>query len=90
MLPCGGMIGSIKMNNFEPEYRQEIIQHVNEHFIDPRNALHGGRTEVFKTFYETKAPGEFIFGFDISSLTLSPGWLHRQFLDWHVAVHPPM
>ena len=33
----------------------------------PRGALHGGRTEVFKTFYETKAPSEFIFGFDISS-----------------------
>ena len=56
-----------KMNNFTTEYRDEILQNVNDSFIDPREALHGGRTEVFKTFYETKAPGEIIFGFDMSS-----------------------
>jgi len=55
------------MNNFTDEYSYEIIQHVNDGFTDPREALHGSRTEVFKTFYETKAPGEIIFGFDISS-----------------------
>ena len=54
-------------DKFSSEIRDEIIQHVNDSFIDPRDALHGGRTEVFKTFYETKSPGEFIFGFDISS-----------------------
>ena len=46
------------MNNFTDEYEDEIIQHVNNSFIDPRDALHGGRTEVFKTFYKTKAPGD--------------------------------
>ena len=56
-----------EMNNFTEEYRNDIIEHVNNNFIDPREALHGGRTEVFKTFYETKAPGEIIFGYDISS-----------------------
>ena len=56
-----------RMNNFEPEYKKDIVRHANDHFIDPRHALHGGRTEVFKTFYETKAQGEFICGFDISS-----------------------
>ena len=54
-----------EMNNFPNEYRDEIIQHVNNSFIDPREALHGGRTEVFKTFYETRAHGEIMFGFDI-------------------------
>ena len=56
-----------QMNNFTPEYRDELLQHVSDSFIDPREALHGGRTEVFKTFYETKKPNEIIFGFDISS-----------------------
>ena len=56
-----------QMNNFDSGYRDEIVQHVEDNFIDPRNALHGGRTEVFKTFYEAKSPGEIIFGFDISS-----------------------
>ena len=51
-----------EMNNFPTEYRDAIIQHVNNSFIDPREALHGGRTEVFKTFYETEAPGEIISG----------------------------
>ena len=55
------------MNNFTAEYRDETIPHVNDSFIDPREALHGDRIEVFKNFYETKAPGEIIFGFDISS-----------------------
>ena len=50
-----------QMNNFTDEYRDEIVQHVNNNFIDPREALHGGRTEVFKTFYETRAPGEIIW-----------------------------
>jgi hypothetical protein len=54
------------MNNFADEYRDEIIQHVNDSFIDPREPLHGGRTEVFKTFYEIKASDEIILGFDIS------------------------
>jgi len=56
-----------EMNNFTDEYRDEVIQHVNASFINPREALHGESTEVFKTFYEIKVPGEIIFGFDISS-----------------------
>jgi hypothetical protein len=55
------------MNNFEPAYLKDINTFVEDSFIDPRNALHGGRTEVFKTFYETKNEQELIFGFDISS-----------------------
>jgi hypothetical protein len=56
-----------EMANFDPAYLKDIKTFVEDSFIDPRNALHGGRTEVFKTFYETKTPEELIFGFDISS-----------------------
>ena len=55
-----------EMNNFTTEYRNQIIQHIKESFIDPRHALHGGRTEVIRPHYKC-IPGELIFGFDISS-----------------------
>ena len=56
------MNGNMKQIN-----RNETVQHVNDSLIGPREALHGGRAEVLKTFYETKAPCEIIVGFDISS-----------------------
>jgi hypothetical protein len=56
-----------EMANFDPAYLKDLKTFVEDSFIDPRNALHGGRTEVFKTFYETKTQEEKIFGFDISS-----------------------
>ena len=55
-----------EMNNFSTEYRNEIIDYVEINFIDAREALHGGRTETFKTYYECQEE-EFIIGDDISS-----------------------
>jgi len=56
-----------QMKSFTEEYRKSLIQSVSENFIDARKALHGGRTEVFKTYCECKSPGEVIMSFDISS-----------------------
>jgi hypothetical protein len=38
-----------QMNKFSDECRNELIQYVSDNHIDPRRALHGGRTECFKT-----------------------------------------
>ena len=56
-----------QMKSFTKEYRSSLIQTVKDNFIDTRKALHGGRTEVFKTYCECKSPGEVIMSFDISS-----------------------
>jgi hypothetical protein len=56
------------MNNFEPEYRDEIKQFVSGHYIDPRPALHGGRVECFKTYHEVLNELAKILGVDVSSL----------------------
>jgi len=55
-----------ELNNFPIEYRNDIINHVENNYIDPRQALHGGGTETLKTYYECEE-GEFIYGYDISS-----------------------
>ena len=55
-----------ELNNFPTEYRNEIINHVENNYIDPRQAVHGGRTETLKTYYECEE-GEFIYGYDTSS-----------------------
>ena len=55
-----------EINNFQTEYRYEITNHVEHNYIDPRTALHGGRTEPLKTYYECDE-GEFIYGYGLSS-----------------------
>jgi len=53
VIPMWKDVWKYDVNNFTDGYRDEIIQYAHDSFSYPREALHGGSTEVFKTFYET-------------------------------------
>jgi len=59
---------NFQFNNFTEEYQKEINDFVENQYIDIRDALHGGRTEVFQTYNKADVEnGGMNYASDISS-----------------------